>query len=200
MLYYLIDLTTDDNPDYCYLDSYPEGLGLKTYKLGYGQELKADYPADARVYMTNRVKGMQVPDLVGNTCGMLVTSRRVKEVFERVNQGPVEYLPVAIYNHKKRVASPHHYILNPLGTVDCLNLQASNIKYHEGKVVHVYEYVLDPEKLANVPDFFRVRENSYAYIMSERILTELRRLQPRVTNFMIEELDQVPSKAEGAKA
>ncbi len=199
MLYYLIYLDTDEDPAFCFLDALPEGLGIKSYKLGHGKELGPEYPADARIYMSDRYKGIQVPDLVGNTHGMLVTSKRVKEAFEQVNRGPVEYLPVAIYNHKKRVASPDHFILNPLGTVDCLNLEASDIVYHQDKVVRVRNFVLDPEKLQGAPDLFRVREDSYAYLMSDRVLQELRGIQPRVTNFVFEELDQVPSKPPSAR-
>ncbi|MBU8899864.1 hypothetical protein KRR26_30060 [Corallococcus sp. M34] len=194
MPYYLIQLTTCDNPDLCFLDDYPEGLGLNSYKLSKGKQLGSDYPANARVFMTDRVKGMQVPDLVSNTCSMVVTSRRVKEVFERLNQGPTEYLPVALYNHKKRVASPDHFILSPLGTVDCLNLQESEIEYHKDKVVNVDYYVLAPKKLENAPDFFRVREDPSAYIMSERIAEGLRELKPRLINFVVKELEEAPTQ------
>ncbi|MCY1082650.1 imm11 family protein [Archangium lansingense] len=199
MRYYLIDLMPEDNPDFCFLDSYPEGLGLKTYKLGKGQPLKDDYPADARIYMSDKEKGIQVPDLVGNSRSMLITSQRVKEVIERVNQGPTEYLRVAIYNHKKRVASPDHFILNPLGVVDCLNLRASEIEYFQGKVVHVDRLVLDPGKLEKAPELFRVRENSRAYVISDRIVDEVEKLRPGVSNFWLEELDQEPSREQGGK-
>ncbi|NVJ09699.1 hypothetical protein HUW63_31305 [Myxococcus sp. AM001] len=193
MHYYLILPMSRENLNYCFVDNYPEGLGLIDYKIGHGEPLGADYPMDARVYMTERYKGMQVPDLVENTCGMRIVSRRVKEVFERVNQSPVEYLPVAIYNHKKRVASTDHFIVNPLGTVDCLNLEASEIEYHNGKVVSVDNPVLDPAKVETAPHLFRMREHSYSYLFSEVMFQALRTLDPRPTNFILDQLAQVPS-------
>ncbi|WP_082207042.1 imm11 family protein [Corallococcus macrosporus] len=198
MQYYLILLIPRENLQYCFVDNFPEGLGLVSYKLGHGEPLGADYPANARVYMAERYKGMQVPDLVENTCGMLIVSKRVKEVFERVNQGPVEYLPVAIYNHKKRVASTDHFIINPIGTVDCLNLEASEIEYHNDKIVSVDNPVLDPAKLKTAPHLFRVREHSYSYLFSEVMFQALRALDPRPTNFVLDQLAQVPSQPSGA--
>ncbi|WP_240358393.1 imm11 family protein [Myxococcus vastator] len=178
---------------YCFVDELPEGLGLNRYKVGHGETLGADYPADARVYMTDRYQGIQVSDYVENACGILIVSKRVKEVFERVSRGPVEYLPLAIYNHKKRLASADHFIVNPIGTVDCLNLEASDIKYFKGKVVQVRNPVLDPAKLEHAPHLFRMREHSYSYLISEVMIQELRTLTPRPTNFLLDPLEHVPS-------
>ncbi|ATB51334.1 imm11 family protein [Corallococcus macrosporus] len=198
MNHYLIHLMPRENPDYCFIDKYPKELGLKSYKIAHGERLGPDYPANARVYMTDRYSGIQTPDLVENACGMLIVSKRVKEVLERTIMATVEYLPLTICNHKKRVASSDHFIVNPIGTVDCLNLKASDIVYHEDKVVAVRDFVLDPAKLEHAPPLFRVQEDSYAYIMSEQILEALRTLEPRPTNFLLELLNQVPASPASA--
>ncbi|MFP2960930.1 imm11 family protein [Myxococcus sp. 1LA] len=198
MHYCLIPLRPRKNLDYCFIDKHPEGLGLLSYKIGHGEPIGADYPADARVYMTDRYQGMQISDLIENARSMLITSRRVKEVLEKVHQGPAEYLPLSIYNHRKRLASADHFIINPLGTVDCLNLEASEIEYHNGKVVRVNNPVLDPAKIRNAPHLFRMRENSYSYLISEVMLQALRTIEPRPTNFVLDQLAQVPSHPSGA--
>ncbi|WIG94990.1 DUF1629 domain-containing protein [Myxococcus sp. SDU36] len=193
MNYHLIHLMPREDQNFCFIDDKPEGIGIKSYKLGKGLPLGSDYPPNARVFMTDRYKGIQVSDLIENACNLLIVSKRVKEVIERINKAPTEYLPLSIYNHKKRAASTDYFIINPLGTFDCLNLETSDIVYHNDKVVDVRNFVLDPLKLENAPHLFRVQEDSYTYIISEQLRQELRTLDPRPTNFFITELEQVPS-------
>jgi len=190
MDYFLINLRPNENPDYCFLDDYPEGLGLKTWKLHKGVEIGADYPKGARVYMSDDEPGIQLPDLIGNTCSMLLVSRKFQESIRQVNQGPTEYLPVAIYNHKKRLASADYFIINPLGTYDCLDVEKSDIDYHEGQIVAVNEHVLDPRKLSSVPDLFRIREEPGAYVVSERLLEVWLDMDPRPSNVLLIDLEQ----------
>lgn len=130
MNYHLVDLMPRKNLEHCFIDEHPEGIEIKTYKFGRGLPFGNEYPPNVRVFLAERYKGIQLSDLIENSRGMLITSRRVKEVIERVNQAPPDYLPLAIYNHKKRAASTDYFIVNPIGTFDCLNLEASDIVYH----------------------------------------------------------------------
>jgi hypothetical protein len=43
--------------------------------------------------------------------------------------GNVEYLPVQILNHKKKLASKDYFILNPLSVVDCVDIEASEVEW-----------------------------------------------------------------------
>lgn len=190
MDFYLLNLMPDEHPEYCFLRDYPEGLGLKTWKLHDGVALGADYPKGARVYMSDDERGMALPDFVGNTCSMLIVSRRVQESLHRLNSGPTEYLPLAIYNHKKRLASADYFVVNPLGTYDCLDLARSDITYHEGQVVKVNEPVLDARKLAAVPELFRLREAPNAYVVSHRVVEDWIAMDPRPTNVFLIDLEQ----------
>ncbi|AEI64023.1 imm11 family protein [Corallococcus macrosporus] len=194
MNFYYIHLMPRDNLSYCFIDDYPSEVGIKSYKIGKGLMLGADYPAASRVYMTERYTGIQLSDLIENACGMLIVSKRIKETFEQVNNGPTEYLPLTICNHKKRVASTDYFIINPLGTIDCLNLKASTITYHDEKIVQVQRPVLAPEKLKNVPHLFRIQEHTYSFLMSELMLERLGTLTPPPTNFYFEQLDQAPAQ------
>ncbi|WP_163997995.1 imm11 family protein [Pyxidicoccus caerfyrddinensis] len=191
MDFHLLNHRPTVDPDYCILDDFPEGLGLDSYKLGKGERVGKDYPKNARIYMTDDFSGIALPDLVSNTRNMLIVSKKVKESIERVNKGPTEYLPVAIYNHKRRLASADYFIINPLGTFDCLDLKKSRIEYHEGDVVGVDEFVLDPKKLKKAPDLFRAREDPVAYFVSERLIGEWLDMEPRPTNIHFVDLDKV---------
>ena len=190
MKYYILRTLEQTKPEFCILHDYPEGMGLKTWKLGDGVELlDGEYPQDAKIFMSDEETGVELPDLVPNTGNMLIVSKRLKDGMSAVNRGPIQYLPLTIYNHKKRPASKDHFIVNPIGALDVLDTDASEIHYHRGEVLKVTKYVLDPEKLKHVPDIFRVKENPEAYVVSERIFTEWRKIAPKPTNITFLILD-----------
>ena len=175
MKFFKLNTMRQAKPEYCVLRDFPEGMELLTFKLCHGVELEpGEYPADAKIFMSDEEKGSELPDLVGNTCNLLVVSRRLKEGIEKVNTAAAQYLPVSIYNHRKRLASADYFIINPLGTVDVLDTKESDIEYHEGKVVKVRKYVLDATKVQAAPDMFRVRENREAYVVSARVFEQWR--------------------------
>ena len=175
---------------YCFLKSEPAGLGLATNRLSKGISIADEYPSDVRYFMDPDEPGIQVPDLVGNPGGILVVSRVVKQAIENANHGPTEYLPISIYNHKKRLAAADYFVINPLGTQDCLDPERSRIEYHNDKVVGVDRMVLKGEKLKDAPDLFRVREAPRVYVASENLVRALLQIQPRPTNVFMIELEQ----------
>jgi hypothetical protein len=113
---------------------------------------------------------------------MLIVHREVKDVIAEVNEGPTEYLPLRIYNHKKRLASDEYFIVNPLGAQDCLDLSASKIEYMGKKIVAVKSIVLDRKKLEKAPDLFRVREDTTVYVASQRLLKRIMMGERTTTN------------------
>jgi hypothetical protein len=165
-------------------------MGLKTWKLNKGAEfLEGEYPQDAKIFMSDEEPGIEIPDLVPNTGLMLIVSKRLKEGIEAVNRGPIQYLPLSIYNHKKRLASSDYFIVNPLGTVDVLDTSASEIEYLDGEIVGITKYVLDAKKIVHAPDIFRIKENPETYVVSERVLGEWRKIAPKPTNITFDFLD-----------
>jgi Immunity protein family (Imm11) len=185
-VYGLLDLCNVIEPQFCVIDELPKGKNLDNVKAANptrGEQATHVYPSDARVYMSPMFGGMQLPDIVCNTEGLLIVHRRVKDVMERVNRGETEYLPLAIHNHKRRLASADYFVVNPLGTHDVLDLDASDIEWDEdGDVIHVNKMVLDPKKLKKAPDLFRPNEDQGAYIISKKIATEIVAFSPPCTN------------------
>lgn len=187
--YYIIATMPMDNRDYCFLEDTPEGTKAIDYKMATGEPMGADYPADPRIYMSDDHPGVKLPDLIGNTCNLLIVSRRIKDGIETATPGlQIEYLPVAIYNHKGRLASRHYFIVNPIGTFDCLDLARSTIEWSGKDIVEIEEYVLDPKKIDKAPDLFRIKEDPETYVMSKRLVKVLVPLAP--TNFLVDELKQ----------
>ena len=184
-------LAHDYTSSYCFIKHDPDELDKRSYKIARGFELTAhDAPLPLRVHMSEDHPGMELADRVANSCNLLIVSKTLQTALAAVNKGPAQYLPVEIYNHKNRLASADYFVVNPIGTVDALNLKASSIKWFEGDVVSVDKIVLDPAKLKAAPDLFRVKEDPYTYVVSENILTAWRSIVPKPTNVVFRTLEQ----------
>lgn len=183
--YALLDLKNVDNSRYCVITELPTGTALDQVdaaKPSSGEPAADVYPKDATVTMSHKLGGMVLPDIISNTWDLLIVHERVKKVIEEINQGPTEYLPLTICNHKNRVSSQDYFIVNPLGTYDAIDQSASKIEWCEGEVVVVEKYVLDPKKMEDVPDLFRPNEMPEDYFISARIGRRLRDLDPPASN------------------
>jgi len=108
----------------------PEGL-KKNFQLKRGISRLEGWPAKAVCAMSDDFpKDIALSDnLYG--AGMTVVSKRVKEALEAGSVKDVEYLPVHIQNHKGRIASSDYFIVNPLGTVECVDVKASKVKWND---------------------------------------------------------------------
>lgn len=185
MTYFLLNLMPRFNPEFCFLHDEPEELGLYSSRLLKGEPLARNYPADVRLMMSDRESGIELPDLVGNTCSLLICSGRLKQVLEAHALGPVEFLKVAIYNHRKRCASSDYYFVNPLGAVDCLDPKASEVEYHEGNVVGVDKAVFDPNKLNGAPGLFRIKEDPTMYVVNGDVVQSMAAMKPQPSNIRV---------------
>jgi len=119
-------------------DDYEEGycvikppVGIeKAYQLGEGKPRSADWPADARCEMDpDFPKDIQLADSLYGA-GLRVASGKLKEFIQREQADHIEYLPLTIINHKGRIASKDYFILNPIGAVDCIDTQQSNVEWN----------------------------------------------------------------------
>jgi hypothetical protein len=185
LAYGQLDLCNTSESRFCVVDALPTGTGLDSVDAANpmrGERAAHLYPPDAKVFMSAKFGGLELADFVANTVSFLIVHRRVKEVFEKINQGDAEYIPLAIFNHKRRQASVDYFIVNPIGTYDVLDLKASEIEWDGDDVVSVDKMVLDPRKVKKAPDMFRPNEDPTAYIISKRIAAETRKFSPPRTN------------------
>jgi hypothetical protein len=198
MKFFFIDTMGDLHNELCFLSSPPDDLGLSYYKMARGEYMGSAYPVGARVLMSEEYPGFKLSSLVGNSNRYLIVERPVKEVIESFCGGvDVEYLPLAIYNHKKRLQRDDYFIINPIGVRDCLDLSASQIEYlndpgdpYHGAVVGVDRFVLDPKKLDGAPALFRVREEPGRYVVRADLVDTLR--MGMFTNLLFEDVEQSP--------
>ena len=172
----------------CMLEREPQGLRMFSHRMGKGYAMGDKYPQDAVWQMSGKYGGTKLDSLIASH--YLVVERKMKEVFERTGV-PMECLNFTLLDHKGQVASRDYFLLNPLGTFDCLNLEKSTIEYSNempGEIIGIDNYVLDSNKLRNAPDFFRIKEDPYVYVLSHKLVDELQQLNP--TNVYLTKLEQ----------
>ncbi len=198
MKYFFIDTLGISGEGWCFLDTIPVGLGLSGYMPAKGQRVGNDYPEDAKTYMSDEYTGIRLASLIGNTRSYLILATAVKEIIAAQCVGlDIEYLPFTLYNHKKREHSKDYWIVNPIGTRDCLNLELSEIKYfnkpgdaYHGAVISVRKHVLDPAKLKDAPALFRIKEGPREYVINETLANIFR--ERSFTNMRLTEIEQQP--------
>jgi hypothetical protein len=189
MDYFSIDTRPTEDPSLCVLRTTPEGTANYAHRMARGFPMGADYPADAKWYMSDKSPGIKLASLVAAMPAILVVHRDLKEVLEATG-APMECLPFTLYNHKKRVASRDYFIVNPLAVVNCLNLQKSEVSWSEDgqDILQIYEPVLDPAKLPDVPPVFRIQEDRQCIVLGDGVVARLNALAP--TNVYLTRLRQ----------
>ncbi|WP_020405097.1 imm11 family protein [Hahella ganghwensis] len=189
--YYFIDNYKRLDRDFCFIESPVEEIRLASWKITDGESIKAEYPEGAAVKMSDR-GGRVLSDFIGTKTLCLIVSKRVKELIEGFVQGSFEYLPLSIINHKDRLETEDYFYINPLGSYDCLNYDESEIDYLDGdkdRIIGVDRFVLSRQKMASIPDLFRIKEDPSEYVISQRLLDALRSMDPEPTNLVVEEIE-----------
>jgi len=190
MNYFQIETCPTEDLSLCVLANAPKGTVAINHRMARGFPMGADYPADAQWAMCDRYKGIKLSTLITCVDRILVLLKPAMEIFRDIGV-PMECLPFTLLNHKGRVASKDYFIVNPLGTLDCLDIQKSDIEWLDdqvgGEVIHVYEHVLGPKKIANAPPVFRTKEDPYCIVLNETVAERLRALNP--TNVYLTEIE-----------
>lgn len=153
-----------------------------------GQRVGDDYPADFSFYMDDRNPGFALPSLIGNTLLLFIVHRDIKEAIASVNTGEIEFKPLLLINHKKKLASQDYVIVNPIGDFAVLDEKRSDVTVRGQNRYRLRgKPVLSREMLREAPDLFRLREDVFMIIASSALVDALRPLRP--TNFLMSKLE-----------
>jgi hypothetical protein len=99
------------------------------FQLERGISREKKWPIDVTCQMSDEFpKDIELSDNLHGG-GFFIVSQRLRDVMTKYGVNGVEYLPVQILNHKKKLASKDYFILNPLLVVDCINIEASEVKW-----------------------------------------------------------------------
>lgn len=186
--YRLQNLGSLSDPDLCRIDAAPRGMGLHWFRPALGDRATPYYPSDARIQFSEDQPGIQLSSLLGNSNNYLIVSTAFKELIEAHCQDvEIEYLPFDLYDHRGRLYSREYFIINPIGTYDCLDEARSGIEYGpQGSVIAVKHPQLHPDKVAGAPALFRPREKPTVYIIDDVLAAAIR--ERGFTNVLLGEL------------
>jgi hypothetical protein len=182
------------NYDLCMIHHPPDKVRRVDYMLAWGERLGSLYPdnlTDARIHMIKDY-GMGLGGVVSNTCGCLIVAAPIKELIAKAFPNPdeVEFLRVAIYDQKNRLANDDYWFINPIGPLDCLDQQRSEIDRDEdGEVIGVDKQVLDLRRVDLNKPLFRPKEAPSSYLIRHDLLMAIKDLNLPVPNIYVEELE-----------
>jgi hypothetical protein len=169
-------------------------IGLYSYCMAEGKRVGDKYPKEAQIYLQPEKPGKKLSSFIGNTKSYFIVNSEMKDVIIETCKeldSPIEMLPFTLYDHKKRVISKDYWIINPVGTFDCLDRKSSEIKYMDddpqSEIVGVKKFVFNPKKLENAPDLFRVPEDPTEYFISERLVKKFQ--EKKFTNLFLTEIE-----------
>jgi hypothetical protein len=131
------------------------------YKLFKGYPLAGDWPRAVSFRMDpDFKKRIKLSDHLVNSNNVIIASKRLREFFESENVPNLEYLPVTIIDHKKRVASNEYCIAHQVTTQDCIDLEKSEVVWSNiipEDISTVKKLVLDEERIDDKAAVFRAR-------------------------------------------
>ncbi len=195
MRYFFIDKLRSDDPKFYFVDKRPKGLGVGSWRMAEGAKIADKWPKEPPpVYPSDDCLATKLPSLIGNTLSYLIVSSDLRKLIqEQCREPEIEYLPITLYTRKKREQSRDYWLVNPIGTVDCLDLARSEIVYNKagtGEVVAVHKFVLDSRKLTDVAPLFRIKEDPRQYVVTEPLARAF--AERPFTNLFIREIDVTP--------
>jgi len=100
------------------------------WPLKTGNSVAATWPNDMKFGMNpERPKDVALTDYIPNLEGLLLASPRLTAFLTEQRFPEVEFLPVAILDHKKRVVAKDYTIVNCYHVVDCVDQKTSDFKW-----------------------------------------------------------------------
>jgi hypothetical protein len=143
------------------------------FKIDKGTSRATDFPSDACYKMNPEFPdNTRVTDLLENRSAQILVSERVADFLAARELPNVEYLPVAILDHRDRRVPGKFVIVHPVGSIDLLDLDACQVTADfTGKSIEKFErFVVRPDVTA-LPELFRITKMSH-YLAVQRGLAE----------------------------
>jgi|ERR1051326_8151246 hypothetical protein len=155
---FLIWMFDSQFPHACSLEPM-EGFE-EVFHLWAGEKLEQQFPTNARFTMrADRPTATVLTDSLHNNQRLLVISEGLKEFLQASDVPQLEFLKVAVRNHKGKVVPEKYYIINPLDPVDCLDRVASKAKVsriNKNRIDSIKKLVLNPSALPGDRRMFRI--------------------------------------------
>ena len=169
-------LLPDWDETHVYVDEIPSKL-KKKYQLLKGVSRLDDWPDDVVFkFSANRPEGMVLTDWIDNAFSLLVVSNRFKAAVEGCGPVDIEYLPVAIADHRGELVDGEYWILNSLILPPVMDRERSVSKPHgadENRVSKIDKLVLTEDFLASAPPVVRPSEYPRVVLLRDDLAATL---------------------------
>ena len=160
-------------PDACVLDELIEVENK--WNLVKGVSRVSDFPQKAAFCMNPDFPNNTImTDSLRNIRRLIVGSARLAQFLQARGLEAVEYLPVAVVNHKKKVVSRDYFIIHPVNPVDCLDIAKSGARFSKidkTTADEVKKLVLDEKRIPSTRELFRPKP-FYDVVLASRELAE----------------------------
>jgi hypothetical protein len=157
------------------LENFVDEAEGEIWRMHKGQSMAAHWPKDARIYLTGEEDGIELAELVGTTRNVIIAGPGlVALVKKHCKASQMEYLPVSIRDHRKRLLSDAYTILNPLGTHDCADLEESKVRKAKGTgALRLDEVVIDKARGAKAPQLFRLHHRPMFFVLRYELAADI---------------------------
>ncbi|MET1254932.1 imm11 family protein [Aliikangiella maris] len=125
MSYWVLFSTNFD--DGVYLKDEPE-RGPEDFEYFSGKTLINSFPTQDQAIMKYHPEYTTSPklhDFVESMNRFHIINNKVRSVFEKLKLSNLEYLPISIKDNNQQLVSQDYYILNPLGSVNFIDMEKS---------------------------------------------------------------------------
>lgn len=140
------------------IEDLPED-GPRPFEYDLGTPLGGEFPKAASVdFSRNFPKDRGLCDFQPTTHEVLIVSSRVVMLLKELDVPGLEYLPVAIRDHRKRVIANDYAILNPLGSQPAIDMARSSCVMNsilKDQIMRIKRLVLDRKAIDPTARLFR---------------------------------------------
>jgi hypothetical protein len=142
-----------------------------------GMPWLASFPKDATMAMSQRhKKNTALVDDVSSFGSLKVCSPKLVEFLKSKKLKNVEYLPITILDHKRKVASKEYCIVHPVHPQDVLDVAASTPEYSaliQTEIMAVKKTVIDARRLEPGVRLFRIANFFFPVVLEKGIADEM---------------------------
>lgn len=191
MKYKRLDICPTTNLNYCFAGTIMHEC---TLRLSRGKAIGDTYPEDpysVQVPLEEGFEGLDLPDIVGNTQGLLILSEKAIQTIidSKLQIGPFDVCPFTLMNHDGKEHSRNFAFLNPIETYDIAHEDTNYKRYKRSqKIYGCWKWVLDSNKLLGMPDLLREQEVLDHYFVSENFIEVVK--SEGLANFEFIEVEQ----------
>jgi len=156
-------------------EQIPDEFGDDFYKWRTGEPLASWFPKDV-TFNLSKDHGVKLADSLPNTIGCLVVSEKLRLLLAS-SGATVEFFPVKIRNHKRKVIPEKYHLANVVGLIACTDKSRSDfdLSHIDGRVRRFRRLVLDDSKVPEGTRLFRLAELRELHLVSYDLGIKIKR-------------------------